>query len=115
MAFERIDVGIPELAELIEPGIDFPERFGANAIDAALCIYPNVDEAGFSKDAQVFGDGRWDNPRVCSISPTDRSDEASRLRIARRFGSAMMVKADSTATNIRDGVYTCQVMRGWGW
>ena len=34
----------------------------------------------------------------CSMSLTDRSDVASRLRMARRFGSAMIPKVDSTTS-----------------
>src|SRR5678815_5842264 len=38
-----------------------------------------------------------DSRSLRSISPTDRSDESSRLRMARRLGSATMAKDDSTA------------------
>src|SRR5439155_26519908 len=41
-----------------------------------------------------------------SISPTDRWDETRRLRIARRFGSAMIAKADSTLL-----IYSTEHMR----
>src|SRR5437588_13017491 len=39
-----------------------------------------------------------------SISPTERSDESSRLKMARRLGSAMMAKDDST-NDIYPNVY----------
>ncbi len=43
-----------------------------------------------------------------SISPTDCSEETSRLRIARRFGSAMTSNIDSTLSYILHIEYTCQ-------
>src|SRR6267378_2388378 len=50
-------------------------------------------------------------PSCRSISPTDRCDETSRLRIARRFGSAMISNTDSmlcvySTEHIRVKVYT---------
>src|ERR1700732_5374003 len=49
-------------------------------------------------------------PSCRSISPTDCCDETSRLRIARRFGSAMILNTDSilfvySTENIRVKVY----------
>src|SRR5207237_1576342 len=49
-------------------------------------------------------------PSWRSISPTDRSEETRRLKIARRFGSAMISKTDSTAVDILRRAYTCQVI-----
>jgi hypothetical protein len=37
-----------------------------------------------------------DNRSLRSISPTERSDERSRVKMARLFGSAMMANDDST-------------------
>src|SRR5437660_3878752 len=37
-----------------------------------------------------------DSRSSCSISPTERSDERSRLKMARRLGSATMANDDST-------------------
>src|ERR1700733_5051385 len=42
------------------------------------------------------------NFRLCSMSPTDRSAEASRLKMARRLGSAMTAKVDSIISIYHD-------------
>ena len=42
------------------------------------------------------------------MSPTDCVDDARRLNIARRLGSAIMPKTDSIVPNIQPQVYTCQ-------
>jgi hypothetical protein len=39
----------------------------------------------------------WDSRSLRSISPTERSDERRRLRMARRLGSATTAKEDSMA------------------
>src|SRR5438045_9129777 len=49
-----------------------------------------------------------------SISPTDRCDEPRRLRMARRFGSAMMSKAVCMNRNILLAAYTAQGICGCG-
>src|SRR5205823_12372045 len=46
-----------------------------------------------------------DSRSSCSISPTERSDERSRLKMARRLGSATMANDDSTRR-----IYPCRYM-----
>ena len=95
MALERIDVRRPEAPERREPGIDLHERLGPDPIDAPLCFDARLHEAGLAQHAQVLGHRGLRQLQLRSISPTDCSDEASRLRIARRFGSAMIENVDS--------------------
>jgi len=57
VTFESIDVSVPEAAEGSEPRVDFPERFGPEAIEAALPVDGSLDEAGIAEDAEVLGDG----------------------------------------------------------
>ena len=58
MAFERIHPRRPELAELIQPRIQFPERLWFQPIKAPLCIHGGLDQARVAQDAQVLGHGR---------------------------------------------------------
>ena len=95
MAFERIDVRRPEAPERREPGIDLHERLGPDPVEAPLCFDARLHEAGLAQHAQVLGDRGLRHCSCRSISPTDCSEEASRLRIARRFGSAMIANVDS--------------------
>ena len=57
MAFEGVEVNRPELAELIEPGIEFLKRFGPETVEAALSVDGGFDETGVAEHAEVLGDG----------------------------------------------------------
>ncbi len=111
MAFESIDVDRPEPTELFEPGIELLKWSGLEPVEAALRVDSGFDEAGVAKDAEVLGDGRLGHADWRSISPTDCSEEARRLRMARRLGSATISKAFSMRliyanTYIRVKAYT---------
>ena len=58
MTFQRIDMRRPEAAKRLEPGVDFHQRLGPDAVNAALRIDPGFDEARFAQYAQMFGDSR---------------------------------------------------------
>jgi hypothetical protein len=77
VALEGVHMRRPVTPERREPGIYLHERFWSDSIKTAL----GIEGCG--------------NFRLCSISPTDRSAEASRLKMARRLGSAMTAKVDS--------------------
>ena len=57
MAFESIDVGGPEAAELCQPGVDLLKGFRLQPVEAALCVDRGFDETGVAEHAQVLGDG----------------------------------------------------------
>jgi len=60
VAFERVDVSVPEATERSEPGVDFRERFRSDSIDASLSIDSCLHEAGIAQHPEVFGDrGLW--------------------------------------------------------
>ena len=94
VAFESIHMSGPEAAERSQPGIDLLEGFGPQPVETALRVHPRLHETCLAQHAQVLGD------RGCGIQAAlDLSYrplcEASRLRIARRFGSAMIANTDS--------------------
>ena len=57
VAFESIHVGVPEAAELGQPGVHLLEALGLKAVEAALRVDGGFDEAGLAQDAEVFGNG----------------------------------------------------------
>src|SRR6185295_4930758 len=63
MAFEGIDMGLPEAPEWSKPGVDLPERLGPDLIDAALGFDPRLYEAGLAQHAQVLGHRRLRHPQ----------------------------------------------------
>jgi len=69
VAFERVDVGRPELPERGEPGIHFHEGFGPEAIDAALRVDPRLHEACLPQHAEVFGHRRLGHPELALELP----------------------------------------------
>ena len=81
MAFEFVDVSRPEASERHQPGVNLHERLGPEPIDPPLGLDTRIHEAGIRSRR--------------SISPTERSDDANRLRMLRRFGSAMIENDDS--------------------
>src|SRR5215470_8956245 len=101
MAFERVNVDRPEAPERSEPGIDLPERLGPDPIDAPLGFDARLHEAGLAQHAEVLGHRRLRHPQPA----LDLADGASRLRMARRFGSAMIANDDSTS-----GMYTPKII-----
>jgi hypothetical protein len=57
MLLESIQVGCPEVAVRAEPVVDGVQGFGLQAVDTALVVDADGDQAGLAQDAQVFGDG----------------------------------------------------------
>ena len=97
MAFESIDMSRPEPAERSQPRIHLLKWFQLSAgRDGAA--RPRVDSTKpASRSTRRCLDTVGCGIRSCrSISPTECCDETSRLKIARRFGSAMISKTDST-------------------
>lgn len=58
MFLESIEMGCPELAIGRQPVVKIRQGLGSNSVQAALGIGPDVNEARFLKDAEMFGD-RW--------------------------------------------------------
>jgi len=58
MAFESIDVGGPESAELSQPGIELLKWFRFQAVETALRVHGGFYETGIAQHAQVLGHGR---------------------------------------------------------
>src|SRR5678816_2366135 len=60
VAFERVDVSVPEATERGKPGVDFRERLRSDSIDAALSVDSRLHKAGITQHSEVFGDrGLW--------------------------------------------------------
>ena len=57
VTLKGVDAGGPETAEGVEPGVDFLEGLGAETVQSALSVDGGFDEARFTKDAQMLGDG----------------------------------------------------------
>lgn len=54
MAFKRVDVDRPELAERSEPGVYLHQRFRFDPIEPPLCVNARLDESGLPKDPEVL-------------------------------------------------------------
>jgi hypothetical protein len=55
--FQIGQIHLPEVAVLIEPGIDGAERLGIELVDAVTAFAVFADEVGATQKAEVFGDG----------------------------------------------------------
>jgi hypothetical protein len=89
MAFKRIKMPGPVLAERRQPGVDLEQGLRLEPVDPALGVHGGFDEAGVLENAA----GAWRRPAGAagagrSISPTDCSVESRRVRMALRLGSA---------------------------
>jgi hypothetical protein len=58
MAFQSIQVGRPEAAELSQPHIHLQQRFRFEPVETTLCVHGGIYETSFAQHAQVFGYGR---------------------------------------------------------
>lgn len=58
VALQSIDALGPETAELREPFVNFLQRLGFDAVEAALCVDGGLNESSVAQHAQVLGDGR---------------------------------------------------------
>ncbi len=87
MALERIEVAGPEPAEGGEPGIHFLQRFGIEAINAALRVHGRVDETRLAQHAEMLGYGRLRHAQL-ALDLADRlfrRDEQAEDRAAVRL------------------------------
>src|SRR5213079_2482376 len=117
VALERIDTLGPEPAELIQPVINLLEWLWLQAIQTALCVHRDSTKPASRSTRRCFDTAGCGIRSRRSISPTDCWDETRRLRIARRFGSAMIANADSMVLAYATGhilvkAYTEQLLRG---
>jgi hypothetical protein len=55
--FQIGQIHLPEIAILIEPGIDGAERLGIELVDAVAALAVFADKVGATQKAEVFGDG----------------------------------------------------------
>ena len=84
MAFEGIDVGGPETAELSQPGIDLLKWFGFQAVEAALRVDRGFDKPGLAQHPQVLGHGRLRHTKL-ALDLSDRllrRDQEAQYRAA---------------------------------
>jgi len=58
VAFQSIQVGGPEPAELSQPGIQFLKWFRFQPVETALCVHRGFHETGVAQHAQVLGHRR---------------------------------------------------------
>jgi hypothetical protein len=56
--FERIDLRGPEMSERVEPGVEFLEGLGSQAIQTALRLNTRFHEPALAQHPKVLGDGR---------------------------------------------------------
>ncbi|MGA8273747.1 MAG: hypothetical protein WB919_19450 [Candidatus Sulfotelmatobacter sp.] len=54
---QAIEIQFPEVAVLIEPGVDGAERLGIELVDAVASLAMLTNEMGAAKQAQMLGDG----------------------------------------------------------
>jgi len=64
VAFERIDVGGPEAAELSQPGVYLLKWSRFQAVETALRVHRGFHETGVAQHAQVLGHGRLRHAKV---------------------------------------------------
>jgi hypothetical protein len=55
--FQVCEIQFPEVAILVEPGVDGAERLGIELVDAVTSFAVLPDQVGAAKQAQVLGDG----------------------------------------------------------
>jgi len=116
MPFESIQVEWTRTGGTEPAGIHLLKWFRHQPVETVLCVHRGFHETGISQHAQVLGHGRLRHAKLSSISPTDCSDETSRLKIARRLGSAMIPNTDSMSSiyatgHIRVKVYLAKARR----
>jgi hypothetical protein len=61
---EGIEAARPQLAVRVEPGVDLPQRLGAQLVEAALGVLADADETGLAQDAEVLGGAGLAQPEV---------------------------------------------------
>ncbi len=106
--FQSVDVGGPEPAELLKPGIHLTKRFRFEPVDAALRVDGGLDETGVPQNAQMFGDGRLRHAQL-ALDLADRllgRDEEAEDCASVRFGDDFEDRFH--VVYIRHGEYTWQ-------
>jgi hypothetical protein len=108
MAFESIDVGNPETAELSEPGLDLLKRFRFQAVETALCVNRDLDETGVAQHTEVLGHGRLRHTKLALdlAYRVLRGDEEAEDGAAIRLSNDL--ECGFHFTYIPYMVYTCQ-------
>jgi hypothetical protein len=93
--FQVREVDLPEVAVLIEPGIDGSKRFGVELIDAMAAFAMLLHQMRAPKQTQVFGNGRtrdWKRSgnfsRRLAASP-EQIQDSSTGRIGQRLKSGL--------------------------
>ena len=71
VAFEGVDVCKPKPAKLSQPGIDFLESLGFQAVEATLRVHGGFHEACVAQHAQVLG-YRWLRHSQLTLDLSDR-------------------------------------------
>jgi hypothetical protein len=94
VAFESIQVSGPQAAERSQPRLHLLKRFRLQPVETPLCGHRGFHETGLAQHSQVLRHGRLRHAKP-TLDLSDRCDETRRLRIARRFGSAMISNTDS--------------------
>jgi len=90
-----VEAGGPELAVLLEPGVDFPKRLGIELIEAMASFPALFNKMSAAKNAEVLGDRRPGDGEGAGNVPCGRVPARSRSRTARRVGSAKALKGAS--------------------
>src|SRR5690606_10206098 len=54
VAFERVEVLLPQPAVRRQPGVDLRERLGAQLVASLLGLHVGADQAGLAQDLQVL-------------------------------------------------------------
>ena len=110
MAFERVDVGGPKAPERSEPGLDFPERFRSDPVDAPLRVHSRLHKTGLSERPEMFGDRGLRHPQVV----LDLAHRPLRGRQEAQDGPAVRFRDDAEGrfhtTYILGGLCACQAM-----
>jgi hypothetical protein len=108
VAFESIHVTGPETAELSQPVIHLPKRFGFQPVEAALCVHRGFHETGVAQHAQVLRHSRlWHTKLTLDLSHRLlRGDQKTQDRAAVRFGNDF--EYGFHALYILYMAYTCQ-------
>ena len=108
MAFESIEVGGPEPAELVEPSVHLLKGLGLQPVEAALGVHGGFHEAGVAEHAEVLGDGwlRHMEPALDLTHGLLGGDEEAQDGAAVGLGNDL--EGGFHGLDIPHHVYTCQ-------
>ena len=80
LGFERVQVGGPERAEVVEPGVDVAQRLRVDGVEPAGALGAHAREPRFAQDAEVLGHPRL---RDAELGTDDLGDRARRVLTGR--------------------------------